>query len=85
MTFSRYAGPGSHRYPVGFSGDSYRNLGVLEFPALLYHLQLPTLVMAGGAMISADICLAIETMSWHCRWVQLGVFSPINASAQQQK
>mgnify|MGYP000367514130 FL=1 len=22
LTFSRYAGPGSHRYPVGFSGDS---------------------------------------------------------------
>ena len=22
MTFSRYAGPGSHRYPVGFSGDT---------------------------------------------------------------
>ena len=23
MTFSRYAGPGSHRYPVGFSGDTH--------------------------------------------------------------
>ena len=22
LTFSRYAGPGSHRYPVGFSGDT---------------------------------------------------------------
>mgnify|MGYP002799341650 FL=1 len=22
MIFSRYAGPGSHRYPVGFSGDT---------------------------------------------------------------
>ena len=22
MTFSRYAGPGSHRYPIGFSGDT---------------------------------------------------------------
>ena len=31
MTFSRYAGPGSHRYPVGFSGDTITTWDSLEF------------------------------------------------------
>ena len=31
MTFSRYAGPGSHRYPVGFSGDTIVTWESLRF------------------------------------------------------
>ena len=31
LTFSRYAGPGSHRYPVGFSGDSIVTWESLNF------------------------------------------------------
>ena len=31
MTFSRYAGPGSHRYPVGFSGDTVVTWESLQF------------------------------------------------------
>ena len=31
LTFSRYAGPGSHRYPVGFSGDSFITWDSLAF------------------------------------------------------
>ena len=31
MTFSRYAGPGSHRYPVGFSGDTHITWESLDF------------------------------------------------------
>ena len=27
LTLSRYAGPGSHRYPVGFSGDTVVHVG----------------------------------------------------------
>ena len=34
--------------------------------------------MAGGATISAGICLAIATMSWHFAGYSLAVFSPIN-------
>ena len=36
ITFSRYAGPGSHRYPVGFSGDTHHDLGFPGFPALFH-------------------------------------------------
>lgn len=31
LTFSRFAGPGSHRYPVGFSGDSVVTWESLDF------------------------------------------------------
>lgn len=31
LTFSRYAGPGSHRYPVGFSGDTVISWATLAF------------------------------------------------------
>src|SRR5690606_6293892 len=31
LTFSRYAGPGSHRYPVGFSGDTVISWDSLRF------------------------------------------------------
>jgi alpha-glucosidase (family GH31 glycosyl hydrolase) len=31
ITFSRYAGPGSHRYPVGFSGDTVVTWESLDF------------------------------------------------------
>lgn len=31
LAFSRYAGPGSHRYPVGFSGDSVVSWESLDF------------------------------------------------------
>jgi len=30
ITFSRYAGPGSHRYPIGFSGDTVPCPGFFE-------------------------------------------------------
>ena len=31
LTFSRYAGPGSHRYPIGFSGDTIITWESLKF------------------------------------------------------
>ena len=31
LTFSRYAGPGSHRYPIGFSGDTVVTWESLKF------------------------------------------------------
>ena len=31
LTFSRYAGPGSHRYPIGFSGDTVVSWESLDF------------------------------------------------------
>lgn len=63
LTFSRYAGPGSHRYPVGFSGDTIvtqnRSPSSRSSPP-----PLPTSGMAGGATTSAATCSATATKSW---------------------
>ena len=76
LTFSRYAGIGSHRYPVGFSGDTYSTWESLNFQP--YFTANASNV--GYSWWSHDIGghqggrrddeLAV-------RWLQLGVFSPI--------
>ncbi|MEE1619641.1 TIM-barrel domain-containing protein [Brachybacterium sp. J153] len=76
LTFSRYAGPGSHRYPVGFSGDSVTTWETLAFQPRF---------TAAGANIgygwwSHDIGGHMEGYrddELAARWVQFGVFSPI--------
>lgn len=76
ITFSRYAGPGSHRYPVGFSGDA-----VISWDSLAFQPRMT----AAGANIgygwwSHDIgghMEGIKDDELLTRWVQFGVFSPI--------
>lgn len=76
LTFSRYAGVGSHRYPVGFSGDSYSTWDSLEFQP--YFTANASNV--GYSWWSHDIgghqggCRDDELA---VRWLQFGVFSPI--------
>ncbi len=76
MTFSRYAGVGSHRYPIGFSGDTYITWQSLAFQP--YFTAAASNV--GYTWWSHDIgghqggCRDDELA---VRWVQLGVFSPI--------
>ena len=50
LTFSRYAGPGSHRYPVGFSGDSIVTWASLDFRQSL-RPQPRIFATVGGVMI----------------------------------
>ena len=76
MVFSRYAGIGSHRYPVGFSGDSIITWESLNFQPYF----TATASNAGYGWWSHDIgghmggCRDDELIT---RWVQFGVFSPI--------
>ena len=77
MTFSRYAGPGSHRYPVGFSGDSIVTWESLNFQPYF----TSTASNIGYGWWSHDIgghMLGYRDNELALRWVQLGVFSPIN-------
>jgi alpha-glucosidase (family GH31 glycosyl hydrolase) len=76
LNFSRYAGPGSHRYPVGFSGDTFVTWESLhfqpEFTASASNI--------GFGWWSHDIgghMHGIKDNELLVRWVQLGVFSPI--------
>ncbi|MFT8330196.1 TIM-barrel domain-containing protein [Bifidobacterium psychraerophilum] len=77
LTFSRYAGPGSHRYPVGFSGDTIVSWQSLAFQPYF----TATASNIGYGWWSHDIgghVSGIRDEELEARWYQLGVFSPIN-------
>lgn len=76
LTFSRYAGPGSHRYPVGFSGDTVISWASLDFQPEF----TATASNIGYGWWSHDVgghLWGIRDDELTLRWVQLGVFSPI--------
>jgi alpha-glucosidase (family GH31 glycosyl hydrolase) len=76
ITFSRYAGPGSHRYPIGFSGDTVISWASLEFQPEF----TATASNIGYGWWSHDIgghFLGSRSNECIARWVQLGCFSPI--------
>jgi hypothetical protein len=76
LTFSRYAGPGSHRYPVGFSGDAIISWESLDFQPEF----TATASNIGYGWWSHDIgghLWGVRDDELATRWVQYGVFSPI--------
>ena len=76
LTFSRYAGPGSHRYPIGFSGDA-----LVSWASLAFQPEFTaTAANVGYGWWSHDIgghIFGMRDDELATRWVQLGVFSPI--------
>jgi len=77
MFFSRYSGPGSQRYPVGFSGDTVISWESLRFQPYF----TATASNIGYPWWSHDIgghMRGIREDELTLRWVQFGVLSPIN-------
>lgn len=77
LTFSRYAGIGSHRYPIGFSGDTYISWESLDFQPYF----TATASNVGYGWWSHDIgghMHGVKDDELATRWLQFGVFSPIN-------
>lgn len=77
MTFSRFAGPGSHRYPIGFSGDTVMSWKSLDFQPYF----TATASNIGYGWWSHDIgghMLGVRDDELEARWYQFGAFSPIN-------
>lgn len=77
MFFSRYAGVGSHRYPVGFSGDTIVTWNSLDFQPYF----TATASNIGYGWWSHDIgghMGGYRDDTLQVRWLQLGVMSPIN-------
>lgn len=74
--FSRWGELGSHRYPIGFSGDSYT-----DWPSLAFQPKFTsTAANVAYGWWSHDIgghMLGTEEGELYTRWVQFGVFSPI--------
>jgi alpha-glucosidase (family GH31 glycosyl hydrolase) len=74
--FSRWGGLGSHRYPIGFSGDTFLSWDTLNFQPYF----TATAANVGYGWWSHDIgghMGGIEEPELYLRWLQYGVFSPI--------
>lgn len=74
--FSRWGGLGNHRYPIGFSGDTYVSWASLAFQPYF----TASAANVGYSWWSHDIgghMLGVEEPELFLRWVQYGVFSPI--------
>lgn len=76
LIFSRYSGFGSHRYPIGFSGDTVISWESLDFQPYF----TANASNAGYGWWSHDIgghMKGYKDDELCTRWVQFGVFSPI--------
>ncbi len=76
LILSRYAGIGSHRYPLGFSGDTVQTWESLDFQPYF----TSTASNIGYSWWSHDIgghCRGYRDDELYLRWLQYGVFSPI--------
>ena len=76
MILSRYAGLGSHRYPLGFSGDTIATWASLAFQPYF----TANAANVGYDCWSHDISgfkTGVRERELFIRWVQYGVFSPI--------
>lgn len=77
LILSRFAGAGSHRYPLGFSGDCVTVWSSLKFQPYM----TSTAANIGYGWWSHDIGghnWGVCDDELYLRWCQLGVFSPIN-------
>lgn len=76
LILSRFAGAGSHRYPLGFSGDTTMCWDTLNFQPYF----TATASNIGYSWWSHDIgghCGGAKNDELYLRWVQFGIFSPI--------
>ena len=77
MLLSRYCGIGSHRYPIGFSGDY-----IVTWKSLKFQPEFTNRASnIGYDWWSHDIgghMMGITDDELYLRWCQYGVFSPIN-------
>ncbi|MDR0600834.1 MAG: glycoside hydrolase family 31 protein [Treponema sp.] len=77
LTFSRYAGPGSHRYPVGFSGDTIITWESLDFQPR-FTSSASNIAYGWWSHDIGGHMKGYRDDELTVRWVQLGVFSPVN-------
>jgi hypothetical protein len=77
LILHRWGGMGSHRYPIGFSGDTWANFQTLAFEPYF----TATAANSGYGYWSHDIGghnqYGDNDAELYLRWLQFGVFSPI--------
>lgn len=74
--FSRWSGLGSHRYPIGFSGDTVVSWDSLKFQPYFTTTAANVLYSWWSHDIGGH-CMGTEDPELYLRWLQFGVFSPI--------
>jgi hypothetical protein len=76
LIFARYGGPGSHRYPVGFSGDTHSQWGVLNFEIMFTatagNVAYPYWSHDIGGFLGKQLDPEL-----YIRWVEFGALSPV--------
>jgi alpha-glucosidase (family GH31 glycosyl hydrolase) len=77
VIFHRWGGLGSHRYPIGFSGDSFSTFGTLAFQP--YFTSTASNVCFGywGHDLGGHQQFDGNDPELYLRWMQFGVFTPI--------
>ena len=77
VIFHRWGGLGSHRYPIGFSGDAYSTFGTLAFQP--YFTATASNVCFGywGHDLGGHVQFDDNDPELYLRWMQYGVFTPI--------
>jgi alpha-glucosidase (family GH31 glycosyl hydrolase) len=93
MAFSRYGGPGAHRYPIGFSGDTFQHELTLDFEVRMTPTAANALfgwwshdiggfhadrtTVTGGACPGDSNPSNASGAELFSRWLQFGALSPI--------
>ena len=75
--FHRWGGLGSHRYPIGFSGDTYSTFGSLAFQPYFTATAANVCFGYWGHDLGGHMQIADTNPELMLRWLQFGVFSPI--------
>jgi len=77
MIFHRWGGLGSHRYPLGFSGDTWATFPTLAFQ--VYYNSTASNVAYGywGHDLGGHNQAGANDPELYLRWIQFGVFSPL--------
>ncbi|MFI3229039.1 MAG: glycoside hydrolase family 31 protein [Bacillota bacterium] len=77
VVLSRYAKLGSHRYPLGFSGDTFVKWSTLAFQPYFTATATNSGYVAWSHDIGGHLMGAQKDDELYLRWIQFGVFSPI--------
>ena len=75
--FHRWGGMGSHRYPIGFSGDTYGTYGSLAFQPYFTATAANVCFGYWGHDLGGHMQIGDMNPELMLRWLQFGVFSPI--------
>ena len=77
VIFHRWGGLGSHRYPLGFSGDSFTTFGTLAFQPCFTATASNVCFGYWGHDLGGHQQFLGNDPELYLRWIQYGVFSPL--------